>query len=476
MERLAGIDASFLYMETPQAHMHVGFACILDPGDSPEGYDPDAVIKHVEERAASHRVFRRRLVRVPFDLHHPLWVDDPNFDLIHHMHRVALPAPGGPEEFGEMIGRIGSSPLDRSKPLWEIWIIEGLQGGRLGLALRMHHAVVDGVSGAGLLMHLFDKSRTTIAPPAPFPTELDEIPSDWKLFTHALRSRLRQPVDMLRTVGATVIKATGLLADQITEGRPAGTRPLEAPRTPFNASISPRRNLAMMRVPFEEVREVKEALGCTVNDVILATAGGGLRTYLEGLNALPEQSLTAACPISVRTEEESREFNNKVSVFWTTLATDTDDPLARVQRIHESTMIAKRELQAMGGDTLQEWAELAGPRLFNFAVRTYSSQQLADLHRPVHNLVISNVPGPRQPLYLAGLKLEAAYPTGPVMEGMGLNLTVLSYAGAVDFAFFVDSKLVPDVWDLARATKAALGELLGAVRGTATRTSFRRES
>ena len=260
MERLAGIDASFLYMETPQVHMHVGFACILDPGDSPEGYDFDAVVKHVEERASCHRVFRRRLARVPFDLHHPLWVDDPDFDLIHHMHRVALPAPGGPEEFGAMIGRISSSPLDRSKPLWEIWIIEGLEGGRLGLSLRMHHSVVDGVSGAGILMHLFDKSPTTIAPPIPLPPEPDKVPSDLELFAYAARSRVKQPVEVLRTMGQTVKKATGLLRDMISERRPAGTRPLGAPRTPFNGSVSPRRNLATMRLSVGEIREIKNAL------------------------------------------------------------------------------------------------------------------------------------------------------------------------------------------------------------------------
>lgn len=177
MERLAGIDASFLYMETPQVHMHAGFACILDPGDSAGGCDAAAVMKHVEERASSHPVFRRRLARVPFDLHHPLWVDDPDFDLIHHVHRLALPAPGGPEEFGDMIGRINSTPLDRARPLWAIWIIEGLEDGRLGFALKMHHSLVDGVSGTGLLMHFFDKSKTTIAPPPLLPTP-DTVPTD----------------------------------------------------------------------------------------------------------------------------------------------------------------------------------------------------------------------------------------------------------------------------------------------------------
>ena len=467
MERLAGIDASFLYMETPRVHMHVGFACILDPTDSPGGYDPDAVMKHVEERTSCHRVFRRRLVRVPFDLQHPLWVDDPDFDVIRHVHRVARPTPGGPEEFGAMVGRISSTPLDRAKPLWELWIIEGLEGGRVGLALRMHHSVADGVAGAGLLMHLFDKSRTTAATPPPLPREPETVPTDLELLAYGLRSRMKRPAVLARTIGETLQKATGLFRDQINERRPSGTRPLGAPRTPFNASVSSRRNLATTRVSFEEIRRIKNALGCTVNDVILATAGGGLRTYLQELDALPEASLTAACPVSVRTEAESLEFNNKVSVLWTSLATDTDDPIERVERIHANTLIAKREFQAMGGDTIQAWAEFAGPRVFNLAVRAYSRQHLADRHRPVHNLVISNVPGPRESLYLAGLELESVYLTGPVMEGMGLNLTVMSYAGFVDFAFFVDSKLVPDVWDLARATSRAFDELREAIHSRA---------
>ena len=464
MERLAGIDASFLYMETPQVHMHVGFACILEPCDSVDGCDAAAVMKHVEERASCHRVFRRRLARVPFDLHHPVWVDDPDFDLIHHVHRAAVPAPGGPEELGAMIGRISSTPLDRSRPLWEMWIIEGLEGGRLALNLRMHHSVVDGVSGAGLLMHFFDKSQTTVVPPPPLPTEPDPVPTDLELVADALRSRIKQPWDVALALGRTITKASQLFRDQISEGRPAGTRPLGAPRTPFNASVSPRRNLATTRVPFQDIRDIKNALDCTVNDVILATAGGGLRRYLKNLDVLPEESLTAACPVSVRTEAESLEFNNKVSVLWTSLATNTDDPLERVERIHASTLLAKREFRAMGGDAIQSWAEFAGPRVFNLAVRAYSRQHLADRHRPVHNLVISNVPGPRDSLYLGGMELKAVYPTGPVMEGMGLNLTVMSYAGQVDFGFFVDSKLVPDVWDLARATKDAFDELREAVR------------
>ena len=467
MERLAGIDASFLYLETPQVHMHVGFACILDPHGSADDYDFDAVMKHVQERTSCHDVFRRRLVRVPVDLHHPLWIEDPNFDLIHHMRRVALPAPGGPEEFGAMVGRINSTPLDRSRPLWEAWMIEGLEDGRLGLMLKMHHAAVDGVSGAGLLTHLFDTSATTVAPPPPPRPEPTKVPGDAALFTHALRSRLKQPFEIAQVITNTLTKFGGMLRDQVKEKRLSAIRPLAAPRTHFNHSISARRNLATTRIPLAAVRRIKAELGCTVNDVVLAVAGGGLRGYLSQRGTLPDTSLTAACPVSVRTKAEVGQYNNKVSVVWTELATDTDNPLERVDRIHKRMEAAKREFQAMGADTLQRWAEFAGPHFFNLAVRTYSRQHWADLHRPIHNLVISNVPGPRTPLYLAGHQLKAVYPMGPVMEGAGLNLTVLSYRDSVDFGFFVDSELVPDVWELAAATQRAFAELCDAVAGFA---------
>jgi diacylglycerol O-acyltransferase len=463
MERLAGIDASFLYLETPQVHMHVAFACILDPADRPGGYDFAAVLKHIEDRVARHPVFRRRLARVPFDLHHPLWVEDPNFDLIHHVRRVAVPAPGDAKEFGAMVGRINSTPLDRARPLWEMWLIEGLSGGRVGFMLKVHHSVMDGMSGTGLLLDLFDKSPTPAPLAPPEPPHPERLPSDFELVAFALRSRFMQPFRATRTVTATLMKVAGFLRMQLRNSNKRGGRPLEAPRTHFNRSVSPRRNLAVMRVPLNEVRRIKQELGCTVNDVILAIAGGGLRHYLLGRRSLPETSLTAGCPVSVRAESEASEFNNKVSIMWTTLATDTADPLERVGGIHETTVGAKREFDAMGADTLLRWAEFAGPRMFNLAVRTYSHQHLADHHRPVHNLIISNVPGPQHTLYMAGMKLEAAYPAGPVMEGAGINLTVFSYDGFVDFGYHVDSELVPDVWDLADATKRAFEELCEAV-------------
>ncbi|MEZ4288490.1 MAG: wax ester/triacylglycerol synthase family O-acyltransferase [Polyangiales bacterium] len=415
-------------------------------------------------RVQRNSAFRRRLVRVPFDLHHPLWVEDPNFDVIHHVRRVALPAPGGPEQFGEMIRRIISTPLDRSRALWEAWVIEGLSGNRFGLMLKFHHAAVDGVSGASLLMSLFDQSPEAAPYAPPQMPRPERIPSEMELIGHALRSRMKQPVEFAKVAGKTLFRFTDIVQRQLDPSQPVGGRPLNAPRTAFNASVSARRKFATARLSLSDIKEVKNALDVTVNDVVIAVAGGALRSYLQKKNALPNQSLTAVIPISVRNDDEADQANNKVSAMWTSLGTDIADPIARIKVINKSTRGAKEEQQAMGAETLQSWAELAAPRTFNMAMRFYSRMQLADYHRPVHNLVISNVPGPRFPLYLAGAKLEAIYPMGPVMEGSGLNLTVMSYLDSVDFGFLVDSELVPDVWELAAASDEAFKELRRAAR------------
>ena len=464
MERLTGLDASFLYMETPQTPMHVGFATVLDPAEMSGGYSFHRIMEHISERVERTPAFRRRLVQVPFDLHHPLWIDDPNFDIIHHVRQVALPKPGSAQEFGEMVGRIIGTPLDRSRALWEAWVIEGLEGGKVGMMVKFHHAAVDGVSGAGLLMHLFDNSPNPPRAPAAPARQPEQIPSDLELVGHALRSRIKQPVELVQTVGKTVGRLGGMLRGQLDPDASAGARPLQAPRTMFNGSVTARRNLATARLPLSDIKEIKNALDVTVNDVVIAICGGALRHYLQSAQTLPNNSLTAVVPISVRTKEQIGEANNKVSAMWTTLGTNIADPVTRVKQINKVTIGAKREHRAMGAETLQQWAELAAPKTFNMAMRLYSKMQLADKLPPVHNLVISNVPGPRFPLYLAGAKLDAVYLMGPVMEGAGLNVTVMSYLESIDFSFLVDSELVPDVWALARAAEPSFKELRKAAR------------
>jgi WS/DGAT/MGAT family acyltransferase len=243
--------------------------------------------------------------------------------------------------------------------------------------------------------------------------------------------------------------------------------PFSAPRTPFNAAITPHRSVAFARLGLDDVKAVKRAFGCTVNDVVLALCGGALRMYLDGLGELPESPLIAVVPISVR-GEAATEGSNAVSAMFTTLATDVADPAARIDAIHETTQGAKEEHKAIGADLLTDWAEFAAPAVFSQASRLYTSMKLADRHRPIHNVIVSNVPGPQFPLYLAGARLQMLCPLGPVMEGAGLNITVLSYMDSIDVGLIACKELIPDLWDLAHAFEESMDELTAAAKAVAT--------
>jgi diacylglycerol O-acyltransferase len=464
MERLSGLDAFFLYTETPQVQMHVQFVALVDPKDVPGGYSFSKLSETVADKVRRKAAFRRRLMHVPLDLHHPLWIEDPDFDIIHHVRQVALPQPGTMVELGAMVGRISSTPLDRSRALWELWAIEGVENDRIAIVLKFHHAFVDGVSGAALLMHLMDTQRVPQKLPPPEPIKYETLPSEWSLAAFALRSRLKQPSELIRVATASVRAVVDIAEKRKDPAHIEGGTPLVAPHTHFNQSVTARRNVAFSRIALDDVKEVKNAFGTTVNDVVIAVAGGALRRYLEGRGALPNEPLTAVCPISVRPKEREHESNNLVSAMWTHLGTHHADPIERLKSINAVTRGAKDEHRAIGAKMLQDWAELAAPSTFSTAVRLYSRMQLASKHRPLHNLVLSNVPGPRFPLYFAGAKVESIYPIGPVMEGSGLNLTVMSYLESVDFSFHVDPSLVPDAWDLAGFIATSMRELRDAAR------------
>jgi len=460
MEQLSGLDASFLYLETPKMHMHVAMCAVLDPSEVPGGYSYERIVRLFESKLHLLPPFRRKLMEDPLGLNHPFWVEDPDFDIIHHIRRITVPAPGGPEQLADLVGRINSAPLPRSRPLWEVWVLEGLANDNFAIVCKVHHACVDGATGAGLLVHLFTmKPEVDIADPAP-PPPREEVPSDVELLREAAMARLRQPRQLLE-----MAKRTAKAARDVFEMRRdpehtlRGTTPFTAPKTPFNGSITARRAVAFARLPLEGLKRIKRRFeGAKLNDVILAVCAGALRRYLDAGGALPTDPLIAICPISVG----GTRGTNHVSGMFVSLATQLDDPEERLRAIQEATMGAKEQHNAIGAEMLQDWAELAAPSTFNLASRFYTRSGLADKHRPIHNLVISNVPGPPFPIYLAGARLEAVYPMGPVMEGAGLNVTVLSYCGEVDFGFMVARDLIPDVWDLAAHVEPAYEELLRA--------------
>jgi WS/DGAT/MGAT family acyltransferase len=462
MERLSGLDATFLYFETSAQHMHVSIVAVLDPSGAPGGYSFDRVQDLIASRLHLLPPFHRRLVRVPFDLHHPVWVEDPDFDIIHHVRRISCPAPGGLRELAAICARITSTPLDRSRPLWEVWVIEGLADGRFALLTKVHHCAVDGASGAELLVHLFGVERDASAPPPAPSAPPERVPSELAMVRHALASRVRQPLEMVQLARRTVAAIAGVALRRRDPETRTGATPLTAPRTRFNGAITAQRSVAFARVPLAPVKAIRKALGTTVNDVVLGICAGTLRRYLARHGELPQQPLVAVCPISVRDAKAPTRSGNLVSAMFTSLATDIADPLMRLRAIQATTRGAKEEHNAIGADMLQNWAEFAAPTMFSLAARLYARMKLADKHRPVHNLVISNVPGPPFPLYLAGAELVAAYPMGPVFEGAGLNITVFSYMGSLDFGFNAATNAVPDLWDLASCVKPAFDELIAA--------------
>lgn len=458
MEPLSGLDAFFLYIETPAMHTHVALAAVLDPSTMPSGYSFERIREHIARRVHLVPPFRRRVVEVPLRLHHPVWVDDAGFRIERHVKRAALPEPGGLHEFAELMGHIASIPLDRSRPLWEMWVVEGLEGGRIGLIAKVHHSAMDGASAAELMPAFFDLEPDA-APIEPPPWEPEPAPNDWELLGYAGAERLRRLGALPGLVRRTGSAITAIRrARQEAPGRAGGT-PLTAPRAPFNGPLTPDRSVAFARIPLDEVKHVRSVLGGTVNDVLLATCALALRHHLEARGALPEEPLVAACPVSVRADEDRGRANNRLSVLFTPLHTELADPRAVLERTRATARAAKDEHERIGATTLSAWAELADPMVASVASELYRRSGLSGVHRPALSLVLSNVPGPSFPVYLAGAEMERAYPMGPVIEGTGLNVTVLSYRDHVDVGFMAASALVPDVWGLADGIVTAFAAL-----------------
>jgi diacylglycerol O-acyltransferase / wax synthase len=460
MEQLAGLDASFLYMETPSLHMHISMVVVIDPSTVPGGYSYEKLRDLVGARLAQAPVFRRRLVQVPFRLGHPYWIDDQSFDLGYHMRRAALPSPGGVEDLSRFVGDVSSRALDRSKPLWEMYIVEGLEHGRVAIVSKIHHSAIDGVSGAELLAQLFDLEADPPPRDAPEnPTGNDTMPSDLRLVALSLTSRLSAPFDITRLAWRTGRSVLNVRRIRRSPDDAKGALPLTTPRTSLNAAITPHRHAAFATTSLDDVKELKNALGTTVNDVILAICTGALRRYLQERNELPEEPLVATVPVSVHPTTTHRRGANKVSAMFVSLPCGTDDPRKRVEIIHSGTKGAKSEHNALGSEVLLNWAEHAAPNFFITAARAYTKLRLADHHRPIHSLLISNVPGPDIPLYLGGAEVVAAFPLGPVMDGAGLNITVMSYRGVLNWGLVACTESVPGLPSIATSIVEALDEL-----------------
>lgn len=468
MERLSGLDASFLYLETPSQPLHVCALLLLDETTVPGGYDVDRFRTELETRTRGVDAFRRKLFDLPLNLGHPFWRTDSGFDVDRHLHRVGLPAPGDDAELAELCGHIASQPLDRDRPLWQMWVIEGLEGGGIAVFVKMHHSATDGVTGANLLAHLCSVDPEVAQEREPNGSEggSDHAAdgSDPRDTVAALgrgvASLARVPAELLRLVPRTAALVPDWVARSLRgHGMPA---PFTAPRTSFNATITGHRALAFTSMRLADVKDVKRAFGTTVNDVVLAVCAGALRRYLGDHGELPESSLVAMVPVSTR-GRGTEHGTNQVTGLFTALHTHVPDPVRRLMVIAESNADSKRHHGSIDSDMLHNWAQFALPHVFGWAARLYSALQLAERHPVVYNALVSNVAGSAEPLYFLGARVRGMYPLGPVFHGAGLNITVMSNAGRVDVGLLAARELVPDVDELARHCHHALSELVEAI-------------
>ena len=450
MERLKGVDASFLYMETRDMHMHTVGTVIIDPATMPGGFAFSKIKDLIAARLHLMAPFRRRLVNVPLGLAHPVWIEDPDFDLDFHVRRRGLPQPGTMHELAELVGDFASHPLDRSRPLWLMWVVEGLEDGMVALVTKIHHSCIDGVSGADLMAHLFDLEPDPPPMEAPPSLPVETPPSDLRLVAGAFGSVVAQPL----TIGRTMVRTARGLFNAVQsqrrrpEGAPPATLPFTAPHTPWNGAVTPHRSVAFASCSLEDMKYIKRVFGTTVNDVVLAASTMTLRRWLLAHDALPDKPLVASCPVSVHAEGAKTD-PNQLSNMFVSLPVQLTDSAEQLLAIRENTKGAKELHHAMGADLIMSLTQSTPPQLLNLASRLYSEMGLASRHRPAHNLVVSNVPGPPIPLYCGGGRVLACYPMGPILEGAGLNLTVLSNMGNVDFGAIACREMVPDLWDIA---------------------------
>lgn len=454
MQRLSGLDAFFLYLESPTQPLNICCVLEMDPATTPGGYTFDRFRESLSVRVDAVPEFRLKLADNQLNFDHPVWVDDDLFDLARHLHHAAVPSPGGPKELAEICGHIAGLPLDRDRPLWEMWLIEGLHGNdALSVVLKAHHAVVDGVGGANLLAQL---CSTVPDAPAPEPAVRSGGANALQIAASGLMGAMLRPWRVSKVLPATV----ATLAKTVVRARGGGhtmAAPFAAPQTAFNGSFTRRRNIALTNVDLEDVKTVKKRFGVTVNDVVTALCAGSLRQFFLDRDQLSDIPLVASVPVSVR-GKSNRPGRNQTTWMLCRLETHIDDPAERLKSIAAGNAAAKDHAAAMGPTLLQDWTQVAGQTMFGTAMKLLPRIPLPE--KPPHNLVMSNVAGPQEQLYFLGCRVDAMYPLGPIIAGAGLNITVMSLNGRLGVGIISCPDLVPDLWDLADAFPAALKELL----------------
>lgn len=460
LQPLTGLDSSFLFLETPRQPMHVGSVLVFEGSIRFDDF-------REMMRARLHLVprMRDRLVMVPFGIGKPYWAEDPDFNLDMHLQHVALPRPGDWKELRKLAGRLFSVPLDRSRPLWEMTFIEGLDNipqalpGSVALVSKMHHAAIDGVSGADMLGVLLDMTREPRQFPPESPRRVPPIPNELEVLRYTGRKIAGKPREIVRVAKEAMGAAKKTSETQKKAGAEGPPNPMTAPVTPFNHLVSGERIWNTALLDLDRVKAIKEACECTLNDVVLAICAGALRRYLVERGALPPRRLVAMCPVSTREKSQHGQMGNMVSAMLVELSTDVEDPVERLNAIKSRSKKGKAVEKAGAARAASDLAEFIPFGLANRMTRLYSRFHVSELHNPFCNLVITNVPGPQVDLFMAGHKLLATMGMAPVIDGMGLLITVLSYNGVLSISPTSSPALMPDLDKFARYIREAANEL-----------------
>lgn len=476
MEQLSAMDASFLYFETANAPMHIGSVAIYDQSTVKGGVlGFKEILRNYEARLHMARSFRQRVVRVPMSLDHPYWVEDPDFDLEYHVRHIALPKPGDWRQLCIQVARLQARPMDTTRPLWEFTVIEGLDNvkglpkGSFAVVAKVHHAAIDGVSGAELTAAIHDLEPDAVPAPPEKPWMPERIPNTVELLSRTSINNVRQPFKLARVVAESVPSLArlgiGLSAGKLKR---AGT----VPRTRFNGKVSPHRVFDGRSFKLNDVRAIKSAVeGATVNDAILAIVGGALNKYLTSKNELPKDSLIAMAPISVRTKDQQKSAGNQVSAMAVAVRSDIEDPLERLIAVYESTTNSKEMTNAIGASTLTDYSQFIPSTVAGLAARLYSNLGLANRIMPIFNTVITNIPGPQVPLYMTGARMVTQFGLGPILDGMGIIHPVFSYCGEITVSFTSCRDMIPDPDFYAQCIQDSFDEMLAATKGQHIKTS-----
>ncbi|MCH7854572.1 MAG: wax ester/triacylglycerol synthase family O-acyltransferase [Proteobacteria bacterium] len=467
MQQLSGMDSSFLYMETGATPMHIGSLTIYDQSSAPGGQVTfKDILEFFQARLHKARAFRQRLARVPLSLDYPYWIEDPDFDLEFHVRHIALPSPGDWRQLCIQAARLHARPLDKNKPLWEAYVIEGLDNvegvpkGSFALVTKIHHAAIDGVSGAEIMAAIHDLSPDAEVEGPVHPWAPERIPTGVELLTKAALHTLSAPVKfgklLYRSAPSVAKVIAGLSSRELK-------LPIRVPRTRFNGRVSPHRVFDGRTFDLNEIKAIKNSQpGTTVNDVMVSICGGALRKYLQAKNELPTESLVAMAPMSVRPDHKRTAAGNMVTAMSLPIRSDIEDPLERLLAVHKESTQAKKLAYTMGPNLAADAAEFLPSTVSGLFARTYASSGLVDRVPPLFNTVITNVPGVNMPLYSMGSRMVANYGLGPVVHGIGLFQPILSCNNSISISAVADRSMMPDPAFYAECLQSSFDELKAA--------------